>query len=212
GGASWQGNWTIFYWGWWIAWAPFVGLFIARISRGRTIREFILCAMGVPTFVGMGWICLFGGNALYMELYAEGGPGTAGLLQLANDWQLEAVLYGTIERMSDMSWLTITMSALATLLLATWFITSSDSGTLVIATLLSLGDDHPPQRFRVVWGAAQGFVAAVLLVAGGLEALQAASIAAALPVSFVMVLMTLGVIKSLAEDPSAVEGQVKDAG
>ena len=205
GGASWQGNWTIFYWGWWIAWAPFVGMFIARISRGRTIREFILCAMGVPTFVGMGWICLFGGNALYMELYAEGGPGTAGLLQLANDWQLEAVLYGTIERMSDMSWLTITMSALATLLLATWFITSSDSGTLVIATLLSLGDDHPPQRFRVVWGAAQGFVAAVLLVAGGLEALQAASIAAALPVSFVMVLMTLGVIKSLAEDPSAVE-------
>ena len=212
GGASWQGNWTIFYWGWWIAWAPFVGLFIARISRGRTIREFILCAMGVPTFVGMGWICLFGGNALYMELYAEGGPGTAGLLQLANDWQLEAVLYGTIERMSDMSWLTITMSALATLLLATWFITSSDSGTLVIATLLSLGDDHPPQRFRVVWGAAQGFVAAVLLVAGGLEALQAASIAAALPVSFVMVLMTLGVIKSLAEDPSAVERQAKDAG
>ena len=204
GGASWQGNWTIFYWGWWIAWAPFVGLFIARISRGRTIREFILCAMGVPTFVGMGWICLFGGNALYMELYAEGGPGTAGLLQLANDWQLEAVLYGTIERMSDLSWLTITMSALATLLLATWFITSSDSGTLVIATLLSLGDDHPPQRFRVVWGAAQGFVAAVLLVAGGLEALQAASIAAALPVSFVMVLMTIGVIKSLAEDPSAV--------
>ena len=205
GGAAWQGNWTVFYWGWWIAWSPFVGLFIARISRGRTIREFILGAMLVPTVVGMGWICIFGGNALYMELYADGGPGTAGLMDLAREWQLEAMLYGTIERMTDVRWLTLAMSGLATILLATWFITSSDSGTLVIATLLSLGDDHPPQRFRVVWGAAQGFVAAVLLVAGGLEALQAASIAAALPVSFVMVLMTLGVIKSLAEDPSAVE-------
>ena len=206
GGASWQGNWTIFYWGWWIAWAPFVGLFIARISRGRTIREFILCAMGVPTFVGMGWICLFGGNALYMELYAEGGPGTAGLLQLANDWQLEAVLYGTIERMSDLELADHRhvgarhppVGHLVHHILGLRHAWSSRPS-------LSLGDDHPPQRFRVVWGAAQGFVAAVLLVAGGLEALQAASIAAALPVSFVMVLMTLGVIKSLAEDPSAVE-------
>ena len=212
GGAAWQGNWTIFYWGWWIAWAPFVGLFIARISRGRTIREFILCAMGVPTVVGMAWICIFGGNALHMELYADGGPGTAGLMDLANDLQLEAVLYGTIERMSDFEWLTVAMSALATLLLATWFITSSDSGTLVIATLLSLGDDHPPQRFRIVWGVAQGAVAAVLLVVGGLEALQAASVAAALPVSFVMLLMTLGIIKSLAEDPSAASGEAEGSG
>ena len=207
GSASWQGAWTIFYWGWWIAWAPFVGLFIARISRGRTIREFILGAMFVPTTVGIAWICLFGGNALYMELYAADGPGTAGLIQLARDWQLEAVLYGTIDRMSDVSWLTWAMSALATLLLATWFITSSDSGTLVIATLLSLGDDQPPRRFRIVWGAAEGLVAAVLLLAGGLQALQAASIAAALPVSFVMLLMTFGVVKSLSEDSSAVSSE-----
>ena len=164
-----------------------------------------------PTVVGMAWICIFGGNALHMELYADGGPGTAGLMDLANDLQLEAVLYGTIERMSDFEWLTVAMSALATLLLATWFITSSDSGTLVIATLLSLGDDHPPQRFRIVWGVAQGAVAAVLLVVGGLEALQAASVAAALPVSFVMLLMTLGIIKSLAEDPSAASGEAERA-
>ncbi len=202
-GAAWQGNWTIFYWGWWIAWAPFVGLFIARISRGRRIREFIIGAMFVPTAVGLGWICIFGGNALYMELYADGGPGTAGLMALARDWQLEAVLYGTIERMTDARWLVWTMSALATFLLATWFITSSDSGTLVIATMLSMGDE-PPQRFRIVWGTVEGVVAAVLLLAGGLQALQAASIAAALPVSVVMLAMTFGVIKSLAEDPSAV--------
>lgn len=210
GGATWQGNWTIFYWGWWIAWAPFVGLFIARISRGRTIREFILGAMFVPTTVGIAWICIFGGNALHMELYAEGGPGSAGLMDLARDWRLEAMLYGTIERMTDLSWLAWAMSALATFLLATWFITSSDSGTLVVATLLSLGDKHPPQRVRIVWGASEGLVAAVLLLAGGLQALQAASIAAALPVSLVLLLMAFGVIKSLAEDSSAVLGESSD--
>ena len=204
GGATWQGNWTIFYWGWWIAWAPFVGLFIARISRGRTIREFILGAMFVPTTVGIAWICIFGGNALHMELYANGGAGSAGLIDLAVDWQLEAVLYETIGRMTDLSWLAWAMSALATFLLATWFITSSDSGTLVIATLLSMGDTHPPQRIRIVWGVSEGLVASVLLLAGGLQALKAASIAVALPVSFVLVLMAFGVTKSLLEDPSAV--------
>ena len=204
GKADWQGTWTIFYWGWWIAWAPFVGMFIARISRGRTLREFIIGAMFVPTAVGLAWICIFGGNAIYMELYAEGGVGTAGILDLVRNMELEAALYGTIERMSDIGALTWVMSALATFLLATWFITSSDSGTLVITTMLSLGDDHPPQRFRIVWGAVEGTVAALLLLAGGLQALQAASIAAALPVSIVLLLMTIGVVKSLAEDPSAV--------
>ncbi len=96
------------------------------------------------------------------------------------------------------------MAALATFLLATWFITSSDSGTLVITTMLSMGDDNPPQRFRIVWGIGEGFVAAVLLLAGGLKALQTASIAAALPVSVIMLLMAYGIVKSLNEDPSAV--------
>ena len=119
--AAWQGGWTVFYWGWWIAWAPFVGMFIARISRGRTIREFTIGTMFVPTVVGIVWLCLFGGNALYMELNAAGGVGTAGILDLVRDWQLEAALYGTIERMTDLSWLVWSMSALATFLLATWF-------------------------------------------------------------------------------------------
>ena len=204
GQATWQGGWTIFYWGWWIAWAPFVGMFIARISRGRTIREFTIGTMFVPTGVGIIWICLFGGNALYMELNAVGGVGTAGILDLVRDWQLEAALYGTIERMTDISWLVWAMSALATFLLATWFITSSDSGTLVIVTMLSMGDDHPPRRFRVVWGAAIGMVAAALLLADGLQALQAASIAAAMPVCVILLAMTAGVITSLNRDSSAV--------
>lgn len=204
GEATWQGGWTVFYWGWWIAWAPFVGMFIARISRGRTIREFTVGTMFVPTGVGIIWICLLGGNALHMELNAVGGVGTAGILELVRDWQLEAALYGTIERMTDMSWLVWSMSALATFLLATWFITSSDSGTLVIATMLSMGDDHPPRRFRVIWGAAIGTVAAALLLADGLQALQAASIAAALPVCVILLAMTAGVITSLNRDSSAI--------
>ena len=204
GAANWQGGWTIFYWGWWISWAPFVGMFIARISRGRTIREFMVGVMFVPTTIAFFWLCIFGGNAIYAELHAEGGVGTAGVAQLIRDWNLSAALYGTIDLVTDFSWLNWLMAALATFLLATWFITSSDSGTLVITTMLSMGDDNPPQRFRIVWGVGEGFVAAVLLLAGGLKALQTASIAAALPVSVIMLLMAYGIIKSLHEDPSAV--------
>ena len=204
GAAAWQGGWTIFYWGWWISWAPFVGMFIARISRGRTIREFMLGVMFVPTTIAFFCLCVFGGNAMYLELTADGGVGTAGIAQLIRDWNLPAALYGTIERMTDMHWLNWAMAALATFLLATWFITSSDSGTLVITTMLSMGDDNPPQRFRIFWGIGEGFVAAALLLAGGLQALQTAAIAAALPVSVIMLLMTYGVVKSLNEDPSAV--------
>ena len=203
GASAWQGGWTIFYWGWWISWAPFVGMFIARISRGRTIREFMLGVMFVPTTIAFFWLCIFGGNAMYLELTADGGVGTAGIAQLIRDWNLPAALYGTIERMTDVHWLNWIMAALATFLLATWFITSSDSGTLVITTMLSMGDDDPPQRFRIVWGLGEGFVAAVLLLAGGLKALQTASIAAALPVSVIMLLMTFGIVKSLNEDSSA---------
>jgi choline/glycine/proline betaine transport protein len=204
GDASWQGGWTIFYWGWWISWAPFVGMFIARISRGRTIREFLVGVMFVPTTIAFFWLCIFGGNAIYLELNADGGVGTAGIAQLVRDWNLPSALYGTIERVTDLAWLNWAMAALATFLLATWFITSSDSGTLVITTMLSMGDDNPPQRFRIVWGIGEGFVAAVLLLAGGLKALQTASIAAALPISVIMLFMTWGIVKSLNEDSSAV--------
>ncbi len=204
GAAAWQGGWTIFYWGWWISWAPFVGMFIARISRGRTIREFMVGVMFVPTTIAFFWLCIFGGSAIHAELTAAGGVGTAGIAQLVRDWNLPAALYGTIDQVTGLAWLNWAMAALATLLLATWFITSSDSGTLVITTMLSMGDDDPPQRFRIVWGLGEGFVAAVLLLAGGLKALQTASIAAALPVSVILLMMTYGIVKSLHEDPSAV--------
>ena len=201
GASAWQGGWTIFYWGWWISWAPFVGMFIARISRGRTIREFMVGVMFVPTTIAFFWLCMFGGNAIYLELNAADGVGTAGIADLVRNWNLPSALYGTIDQISDVRFLQWSMSALATLLLATWFITSSDSGTLVITTMLSMGDDNPPKKFRIIWGMGEGFVAAVLLGVGGLTALQTASIAAALPVSIIMLLMTWGLFKSLATDP-----------
>jgi choline/glycine/proline betaine transport protein len=204
GPAKWQGGWTIFYWGWWISWAPFVGMFIARISRGRTIREFMVGVMFVPTTIAFFWLCIFGGNAIYMELNAAGGVGTAGIADLVRNWNLPSALYGTIEQMTSINWMNTIMAGLATFLLATWFITSSDSGTLVITTMLSMGDDNPPQKFRIVWGLGEGFVAAVLLLAGGLKALQTASIAAALPVSVIMLMMTYGIVKSLHDDPAAL--------
>ena len=204
GDSAWQGGWTIFYWGWWISWAPFVGMFIARISRGRTIREFMIGVMFVPTTLAFFWLCIFGGSAIYAELHAANGVGTAGIAQLVRDWNLPAALYGTIDQITSLAWLNWAMAALATILLATWFITSSDSGTLVITTMLSMGNDNPPQRFRIIWGLGEGLVAAVLLVAGGLTALQTASIAAALPVSVILLLMTYGIVKSLHEDSSAV--------
>lgn len=213
GDVKWQGGWTIFYWGWWISWAPFVGMFIARISRGRTIREFMVGVMFVPCTIGFFWLCMFGGNAMYLELNAADGVGTFGLLEMVRNWDLPGALYGTIDgigktswlnQIMDINWLSTLIAALSTFLLATWFITSSDSGTLVITTMLSMGDDNPPNKFRIIWGLGEGFVAAVLLAAGGLAALQTASIASALPVSVVLVLAIVGLYKSLLEDPSAV--------
>ena len=212
---AWQGGWTIFYWGWWISWAPFVGMFIARISRGRTIREFMVGVMFVPTTIAFFWLCMFGGNAIWQELNAAGGPATEGgadIILTVRSWDLPGALYttignlGTMSWLGDLSWISWPISALATLLLASWFITSSDSGTLVITTMLSMGDDNPPKMFRIIWGLGEGFVAGVLLLAGGLAALQTASIAAGFPISFILLAMAWGLIKSLSEDSAAVPG------
>lgn len=190
---DWQSWWTIFYWGWWVAWCPFVGIFIARISRGRTIREFVWGVMLAPSLLTFFWMCIFGGNALFMELH-----GIGGIVEAVNqDYSLG--LFRTIEQLfpSVMTW---SIAALTTFLLISWFVTSSDSGTLVICTMLSMGDPHPPQRFRVFWGLGEGLVAGVLLLAGGLQALQSASIAAGVPLSVILLYMMYGLVKTLPED------------
>ncbi len=200
GPASWQNGWTVFYWGWWLAWAPFVGLFIARISKGRTLREFVLGVLLVPTLVIFVWLGIFGGTALWQELNAANGPGTAGLVDLVNAWNLPAALFASSDGIAGDGTLGWIISALLVFLLMSWFVTSSDSSTLVLTTILSLGNDEPPQLFRIFWGIVIGLVAAVLLLAGGLSALQTALMAAALPLSLVILAMTFGVLKSLWQE------------
>jgi choline/glycine/proline betaine transport protein len=193
GTSGWQAAWTAFYWGWWISWAPFVGMFIARISRGRTVREFVLGVLLVPTLLAMFWLTVFGGTALHIELWGPGG------IAAAVDEDVTLALYRTLEAM-DVGRLGVILAALMTLLIGTYFITSSDSGTLVITTLLSVGDPEPPTAHRVVWGLGEGFVAAVLLLSGGLVALQAASIIAALPFSIIMLFMCWALVRGLSEE------------
>ncbi|WP_264214178.1 BCCT family transporter [Leisingera thetidis] len=209
---AWQGGWTIFYWGWWIAWAPLVGIFIARISYGRTIREFMVGVLCVPTVAVFFWLCMFGGTAIWQEMHMAGGPaaeGGAGIIATVRNWELPGALYGTIANigqtswMGDMSWTAWPLSLLATVLLVSWFVTSADSGTLVITTMLSMGDENPPNKFRVIWGAGIGATAIALLMSGGLNALQTALIATAFPISFLIIAMVWGLCKSLREDPSA---------
>jgi len=191
--SAWQGWWTAFYWGWWISWAPFVGMFIARISRGRTIREFVLGVLLVPTFLAFIWLVLFGGTALHIELFEGGG------IVEAVKADLTSALYVTLDKM-DAGFIGTLAAIAATLLIATYFITSSDSGTLVVNTILSMGDPEPPMVHRVVWGIKEGLVAAVLLLAGGLSALQTAAITAALPFSVIMLFMAWGLVRSLSEE------------
>lgn len=188
--SGWQGTWTIFYWGWWIAWGPFVGMFMARISRGRTIRQYLIGALIAPTIAGFFWLSVFGATAMNIEQ-----AGVGGLVEVVNT-DMTSALFKTIELLG-VEWATWAMVFLATILIVTWFVTSSDSGTLVICTMLSMGHIQPPRNFRIFWGMAVGLVAGALLLAGGLQTLQAASTTIALPFSVVILLMMLGLSKSL---------------
>ena len=190
---QWQSWWTIFYWGWWIAWCPFVGLFIARISKGRTIRQFCFCVLLVPTSVVVLWMGVFGGAAYGVDLF-----NGAGVVDAVNSDYASGV-FKTIEGFGVSSLVT-PITILTTILLISWFVTSSDSGTLVMCTMLSMGDEHPPIKFRLFWGITSGVVAGVLLLAGGLGALQTASIVAGLPIAVILLMMVWGVFHTLQRD------------
>ncbi|WP_019589908.1 MULTISPECIES: BCCT family transporter [unclassified Thioalkalivibrio] len=191
--SGWATTWTIFYWGWWISWAPYVGMFIARVSRGRTIREFVTGVLLAPTAAGFVWLSVFGGTAMGFQL--EGVADVAG--QVSE--QMETALFLTIEALPMLDWMAIAVMSAATLLIVTFFVTSSDSGSLVIDTLASGDVRNPTVTQRVYWAVAEGIVASVLLVAGGLGALQAAAISVGLPFSIVMLIMMVGLYRSLQQ-------------
>ncbi len=178
---KWTKAWTLFYWGWWIAWAPFVGMFIARISRGRRIREFVLGVLLVPTAVGVVWFSVFGGTALHLER-------TSGLIGDAVAADVSTALYVVLEQLP----LAGVTSVLAALVVAVFFVTSSDSASFVVDMLASGGEPNPPAWQRVFWATGEGACAAVLLYAGGkkaLTALQAASVSAGLPLCILLLAM-----------------------
>ncbi|TVU68802.1 BCCT family transporter [Cobetia crustatorum] len=213
--SGWQNLWTAFYWPWWMTWAPFVGMFIARISRGRTIRELIGGALIVPTLITFIWMSVFGGSALFVEQQARHVHETAvvdGVVAAAK-FDGGAVLQATQEDTTlalftlfdalDPGALGSVLSILAVLLLATYFITSADSGTLVLCTLDSVGSPEPPRAIRVIWGLVIGCIAGALLYAGGLKTIQTASIIAGLPISIFILVMTLSLYRTLRREPMA---------
>ncbi len=186
-GTEWQKSWTMFYWGWWISWSPFVGMFIARVSRGRTIREFVLGVLFVPTLLTFLWMVVFGNTAIYMELFGE--PGMVAAVRES----VPTALFKLLDRLPA----TTLMAGLATLVITTFFITSSDSGSLVIDILTSGGEPDPPVWQRIFWALTEGAVAAVLLLSGGLLALQTAALATALPFCAIMLLICWSLVIGL---------------
>ncbi|MFB6242613.1 MAG: BCCT family transporter [Halobaculum sp.] len=194
GYANWQHFWTVFYWGWWIAWSPFVGLFIARISKGRTVRQMVLGVLFIPTAFSFVWLGAFGGAAIYAQQVI--GTGLYGTLTGAESFGQARAMFGMLEAY-PLSTLT---SLVAVLLVTTFFVTSSDSGSLVVDHLTSGGKHDVPKTQRIFWAITEGTVAAVLLIGGGAaatNALQTAAITTGLPFAGVLLLMVYTVYLGL---------------
>lgn len=198
---DWKSSWTLMYWGWWTSWSPFVGMFIARVSRGRTIREFIGGVLLVPTVVTLLWMTIFGESAIQMIL---GGNGDM-ITQAVNE-SIPTALFAFLDQYP----LSALSSGIATLVIITFFITSSDSGSLVIDIITAGGRTDPPVAQRVFWAVTEGTVAAVLLLAGGLSALQTASITTALPFTAVLLIMCYGLWKGLRAERIHAESDEPD--
>ena len=191
GESEWIQDWTLFYWAWWIAWAPFVGTFIARISKGRTVREFVLGVLLVPTLFCALWFSVFGGTAISLDLYEE-----AGVFATIEDQGNEVALFSVFDQFP----LGTIMSTIAIFLIATFFITSADSATFVLGTFTTHGSMDPSNPVKFTWGVIQSLAAAVLLWSGGLKGLQTASIVAAFPFAVIMIIMTISLFKSFKQD------------
>ncbi|SFA84191.1 glycine betaine transporter [Lentibacillus halodurans] len=183
---QWVMDWTVFFWAWWIAWSPFVGIFIARVSKGRSIREFVSGVLIVPSVVGFLWFSAFGITGIDAQNH---GADIAGLPD-------EQALFGMFDQLP----LGMILSILGILLISTFFITSADSATFVLGMQTTNGSMSPPTTVKFTWGLAQSTIAAVLLYTGGLQALQNALISAALPFSFIMLLMVVSFFKALKKD------------
>lgn len=194
---TWLQSWTIFYWAWWLSWTPFVGMFIARISRGRTIRQFVTGVLLVPSLVSLVWFAIFGGTAIKLEQQGTDIGGSGGV-----EGQLFAVL--------DQLPLATIASVVVMVLVAIFFVSGADAASIVMGTLSERGTSEPRRRTVVFWGVATGAVAAVMLLVGGSDALtglQTITIVAALPFVVVMIGLAVALVRDLREDPLVVRRQ-----
>jgi choline/glycine/proline betaine transport protein len=192
-------TWTVFYWAWWISWSPYVGMFIARISKGRTVKQFVLGVLIVPTIVTFLWMSGFGGSALYLE--------TGGIAEIAS--AVEADQTTSLFILLDQFPLSMITSIIAIILVLSFFVTSSDSGSLVIDGLTSGGKLHAPTGQRVFWATTEGLVAAVLLLGGGLGALQAGAISTGLPFVIVLLIMCYSLQQGLQNEYLEIQSKDK---
>ncbi|WP_047985855.1 glycine betaine uptake BCCT transporter [Ornithinibacillus californiensis] len=194
---GWINGWTIFYWAWWIAWAPFVGIFIARVSKGRSIREFVFFVLLIPSLVVFLWFSTFGGSAISLE-HNE--------IATLSSLSAEKALFGVLSHYP----LPLVTSITAMVLLAVFFITSADSGTFVLGMMTTNGSQNPTNKIKFTWGILLSTVALVLLYSGGLQALQNMMIIAALPFSVIIALMAFSLIKALRIEAKELEiGKIK---
>ncbi|WP_035056352.1 BCCT family transporter [Andreprevotia chitinilytica] len=196
---SWVADWTLFYWAWWITWAPFVGLFIARVSKGRTIREFVVGVLLAPSIVSFLWFSAFGGTAIHQQLL----DGINLLAVHKEDYAK------TLFAMFDALPLAKTLSVLALVLVSCFFVTSADSANLVLGMLSSRGNPNPRAWVKIVWGVIVAAMAIVLLFSGGLKALQTLAIVTALPFALIMVGLCVALYKALAEDEQLLDKKEK---
>jgi len=209
GGSEWLNGWTIFYWAWWISWTPFVGMFIARISKGRTIRQFVIYVILVPSLVSFIWFSILGGSALNLQLNQAWEPPLTDSGGIA----LEASLFETL-REFPLAGVTV---ALAVFLVAIFFITGADAASIVMGMLSQNGKEEPHRSLVVFWGVATGAVAAVLLWAGGLAGLQTLVIIVAGPFMLILIGMCWSLLRSLRHEtfeatlPSRVRRAVQHA-
>ncbi|WP_028579989.1 BCCT family transporter [Desulfogranum japonicum] len=199
---NWQGSWTVFYWAWWISWSPFVGMFIARISKGRTVREFILGVMIIPTLLSFVWMSVFGGSALFLQ-----GNGSADIVAAVKS-DVSTAMFEMLKHFPATSFLSI----IGIVLVTVFFVTSSDSGSLVVDHLTSGGKLDSPIPQRIFWAVMEGVIAAVLLLGGGLSTLQTASVTTGLPFTVVLLLGVYSLYIGLAQElyvEEAVENKLQ---
>ncbi|WP_426326059.1 BCCT family transporter [Microbacterium sp. E-13] len=212
--AAWMSGWTVFYWAWWVSWTPFVGMFIARISRGRTIRQFVTGVLLVPSIVSTLWFVIFGGGAIGIQQRAEAvGDLTAGIADVVDGVPVvnsDTALFNLLNALPFPTWATIALTVLTVVLIGIFFVTGADSASIVMGMLSENGTDHPRRRIIVFWGVATGAVAAVMLLAGGqdpaaaLNGLKNITIVSAVPFVIVMLLLCVALWKDLARDPLVI--------